>query len=184
METIRVWTKQHISVWETLRRTGIYHAREEGIFRNEDAMLMRDAYRWLAANIPGASGKPEGAEFPIWLAFSRSGTMLPTPDTVLLELEVDAALVTRVNIAKWGTILNCSYISADTDDKKRHSQLLRDWGTSDERACMTPFYPQIRREIQLSWHRLFDDSIQVGSPECYGTIWEVRKEWVRSVEIA
>lgn len=183
METIRVWTKQHISVWETLQRDGVYHARAEGIFRNEDAHLMMDSYRWLAANLPNASRKPAGAEYPIWLSFSRAGTMLPTPDTVLLELEVDADLVTNVNIAKWGTILNCSYIPADAQDKKRHSQLLRDWGTSDEKACMTQFYPQIKREIQASWARLFDNSIQLGSPESYGTIWEVRKEWVRSAEI-
>lgn len=183
METIRVWTKQHISVWEILEREGVYYARSGGIFRNEDARLMAEAYRWLAENTPGAAGKPEGAELPIWLAFSRAGTMLPTPDTVLLELEIDPGLITHVNIAKWGTILNFSYIPADPQDKNRHTQLLRDWGTSDEKAYMTQFYPQIKREIQASWTRLFDDSIQVGSPECYGTIWEVRKEWVRNVEI-
>lgn len=183
MKSLHVWTKQHISVWEKLQRDGVYHARSSGIFRNEDAHLMREGYRWLAANIPNAAAKPEGAEFPIWLAFSRAGTMLPTPDTVLLELEVDPALVTNINIAKWGTILNFSYIPMDAEDKKRHSKLLRDWGTSDEQACMTQFYPQIKREIQASWVRLFDDAIQVGSPECYGTIWEVRKEWVRNVEI-
>ena len=109
--------------------------------------------------------------------------MLPTPDTVLLELEVDAAMVTRVNIAKWGTILNCAYIPLDEADARRHRKLLQDWGTSDAKACMTPFYPHIRQEIQASWVRLFDDSIQTGSPETYGTIWEVRKEWVRSVQI-
>lgn len=183
METIRVWTKQHISVWETLQRSGIYHAKRSGIFRNEDARLMLEGYQWLAAHIPNAAAKPEGAEFPIWLAFSRAGTMLPTPDTVLLELEIDPALITQINISKWGTILNCNYIPLNTEDAKRHKNLLRDWGTSDERACMTQFYPQIKREIQESWIRLFDDSIQVGSPECYGTIWEVRKEWVRNVEI-
>lgn len=181
MEPIRVWTKQHISVWKTLEETGIYHARSEGIFRNEDAFLMRDAYRWLASHIPGE--RPQGAEFPIWLAFSRAGTMLPTPDTVLLELKIDPRLVTHINIAKWGTILNCAYIPADEADARRHRQLLRDWGTSDERACMTGFYPQIKREIVDSWARLFDDSIQLGNPECYGLIWEVRKEWVVKAEI-
>lgn len=181
MESIHVWTKQHISVWETLQRSGVYHARAHGIFQNEDALLMQEGYRWLAASIPGE--KPEGAEFPIWLAFSRAGTMLPTPDTVLLELELDPRLITHINIAKWGTILNCSYIPADPEDARRHRKLLQDWGTSDEKACMTQFYPHIKREIQLSWHRLFDDSIQLGSPECYGTIWEVRKEWVKKAEI-
>lgn len=183
MKTIRVWTKQHISVWEILQEQGVYHAKAAGIFQNEDAKLMMDAYRWLAANIPNAAQKPDGAEFPIWLAYSRAGTMLPTPNTVLLELEIDPAAITPVNIAKWGMILNCSYIPRDAQDKQRHSRLLQDWGTSDEKACMTQFYPQIKREIQESWHRLFDDSIQVGSPEGYGTIWEVRNEWVRKAEI-
>ena len=183
MDTIRVWTKQHISVWETLQQAGVYHATSSRIFRNEDSQLTRDAYCWLAANTPNAAEKPAGAEFPIWLAFSRAGTMLPTPDTVLLELEIDPALITYVNIAKWGTILNCSYIPTDAADKKRHSQLLKDWGTSDEKACMTQFYPQIKREIQDSWVRLFDDSIQLGSPECYGNIWEVRLEWVKQADI-
>ena len=183
MKTIWVWTKQHISVWEILECQGLYHAHADGIFHNEDAKLMRESYLWLAANIPGAAQKPAGAEFPIWLAFSRAGTMLPTPNTVLLELEIDPALITHINIAKWGMILNCAYIPENESDKRCHSQLLRDWGTSDEKACMTQFYPQIKREIQASWTRLFDDSIQVGSPETYGTIWEVRKEWVRNVEI-
>lgn len=183
MNTIRVWTKQHISVWETLQKEGVYHAKFSGISHNEDARLMMDAYRWLAAGIPNAKEKPAGAEFPIWLAYSHEGTMLPTPNTVLLELEIDPSLITDVNIAKWGTILNSNYIPADEEDKLRHRQLLRDWGTNDETACMTQFYPQIKREIHDSWVRLFDDSIQLGSPECYGTIWEVRKEWIRNVTI-
>lgn len=183
MEPIHVWTKQHISVWETLQRDGVYHAKFAGIRHNEDAQLMMEAYRWLSCSIPNAQTRPAAAEFPIWLAFSRAGTMLPTPNTVLLELEIAPELVTHINIAKWGTILNCSYIAADEADARRHKQLLRDWGASDEKACMTPFYPHIKREIQDSWMRLFDDSIHVGSSECYGTIWEVRKEWVVKAEI-
>ena len=183
METIRVWTKQHIRVWEQLQQEGIYHARRTGILHNEDTQLMIETYDWLAAHIPNAAEKPSGAEYPIWLAFSRAGTMLPTPNTVLLELEIDPAMITHINIHKWGTILNCCYIPADAQDARRHSQLLKDYGISDAKACMTPFYPQIKREIRESWMRLFDDSIQLDNPETYGTIWEVRKEWVRKAEI-
>lgn len=183
MEAIHVWTKQHISVWQTLQQQGIYHASAANIFRNEDAALSRDAYTWLAGHIPNQKSRPQGAEFPIWLAYSRAGTMLPTPDTVLLELVIDPAMITRINIAKWGTILNCGYIPTDPADKQRHTALMRQWGISDEPACMTCFYPQLRSRIQDSWTRLFDDSIQLGSPECYGTIWEVRKEWVREAVI-
>ena len=182
MTTIRVWTKQHQSVWDILQRGGVYHATGGRIFQNEDSQLMKDAYNWLAWHIPNAGQKPQGAAYPIWLSFSRAGTMLLTPDTLLLELEVPADLITYINIAKWGTILNCSYIPKDEADALRHRRLLADYNTSDVKACMTPFFPQIQREIQSSWVRLFDPDIQVGSPECYGTIWEVRKEWVRTVE--
>ena len=182
MQTTRVWTKQHQSVWEIIQRDGVYHATGDRIFRNEDSQLMKDAYNWLAGSIPHAGEKPRGAAYPIWLSFSHAGTMLLTPDTLLLELEVPVDLITNINIAKWGTILNCSYIPKDEADALRHRRLLADYNTSDVRACMTAFFPQIRREIQDSWLRLFDPDIQVGSPECYGTIWEVRKEWVRTVE--
>lgn len=183
MDTIHVWTKQHICVWQQLQRDGIYHAKRSGILHNEDTRLMITAYDWLASAIPNSGSKPDGAEYPIWLAFSRQGTMLPTPDTVLLELEIDPALITHINIHKWGTILNCSYIPKDAADARRHSQLLRDYNISCVTACTTPFYPQIRREIQESWLRLFDDSIQLDNPETYGTIWEVRSEWVIKAEI-
>ena len=46
---------------------------------------------------------------------------------------------------------------------------------------MSQFYPQIKREIVESWGRLFDDSIILGSSASYGTIWEVRREWVTQV---
>ena len=92
-----------------------------------------------------------------------------------------AESITRINIAKWGAILNYSYIPKDPTDARRHQALLREYGTGDARAVMTPFFPQIRREITDSWKRLFDDSIQLGSPACYGNIWEVRREWIQQI---
>ncbi|MBR6554715.1 MAG: DUF3841 domain-containing protein, partial [Clostridia bacterium] len=87
----------------------------------------------------------------------------------------------RVNIAKWGAILNYSYIPADEADDRRHKKLLRDYGVSDAKAFMTQFYPDIKREIIASWARLFDDRVQLGNDWCYGTIWEVKQEWITAV---
>ncbi|MBR0332133.1 MAG: DUF3841 domain-containing protein, partial [Alistipes sp.] len=39
-----------------------------------------------------------------------------------------------VNIAKWGAMLNYSYLPADEADHKRHQKLLRDYGVSDVKA--------------------------------------------------
>lgn len=178
---IRVWTKQSAIVWDILQRHGIYHARRDAVLRTEEAALIGTAYDWLAQHTPAAADKPKDAEYPIWLSYSRAATMLPTPGTVVLELAVDPDLVTPINIAKWGAILNYSYIPKDPADAQRHQALLRDYGTGDARAVMTPFFPQIRREIVDSWRRLFDPDIQLGSPACYGNIWEVRKEWIVQV---
>lgn len=44
--------------------------------------------------------------------------MLPEKGRVILELEIEESLITRVNFTKWGMILNYSYIPADKADEK------------------------------------------------------------------
>ena len=110
---------------------------------------------------PDYGNKPADVEFPVWVSFRQDATMLPEKGRVILELEIEESLITRVNFTKWGMILNYSYIPADKADEKRH--------------------PEIKREIRESWKRLFDDDIQIGSDGCYGNIWEVRREWVKNV---
>lgn len=107
--------------------------------------------------------------------------MLPSPDMVIMELELDPSIITKVDIFKWGTILNYSYIPTDEQDKKRHKDILTLYSISDTAAYMSQFYPDIKRKIINSWNRLFYDSITLGSNECYGNIWEIRKEWITRI---
>ena len=107
--------------------------------------------------------------------------MLPSAGTIILELTLDTDLITKVNINKWGTILNYSYIPADAADARDHRKLLEQYGISDAQAYMSQFYPQIKRKIIDSWSRLFDDSIMLGNNRIYGNIWEVKKEWVTQI---
>jgi hypothetical protein len=177
MSSITVWTKQHENIAEELENTGRYIAKKEYVLQelDEHAPLVLEAYDWLVKNT-SITQKPDDAEYPIWISFAREATMLPSAGTVILELKLDASIVTTFNINKWGTILNYSYIPADGHDAKRHRQLLEQYGVSDAKAYMSQFYPQIKREIIASWTRLFDDSILLGSDEKYGIIWEVKKE--------
>ena len=55
------------------------------------------------------------------------------------------------------------------------------YGVDDVKAFMTQFYPAIKKEIVASWDRLFDDYVKLGNDLKYGTIWEIRKEWVTKV---
>lgn len=183
MEKITVWTKQNKKVWEELERTGRYTAKRQYIIMDlqEHADLVLEVYEWLVRNSPDAGNRPSDVQFPVWVSFSKESTMMEEAGSVILELELDAAKVTPVNIAKWGAILNYSYIPADAGDAVRHQRLLLDYGISDAKAYMSRFYPQIKREIVSSWSRLFDSGIQVGSEASYGNIWEVRREWVKKV---
>ncbi len=46
---------------------------------------------------------------------------------------------------------------------------------------MFHFYPELKQEITDSWQRLFDPSVSAGNDSSYGTVWELRKEWLVQV---
>lgn len=183
MSNITVWTKQNENVAKELDKTGRFVAKREYIFKDlgEHAHLVLETYDWLVENTPNYFSKPDDAEYPIWVSLTREATSLPSAGTIILELILDLSLVTMVDICKWGTILNYSYIPSDEQDAKHHRQLLKQYGISDTEAYMSRFYPQIKRKIINSWIRLFDNSIVLGSNEKYGNIWEVKKEWVTQI---
>lgn len=183
MSKIRVWTKQHRSVWEELKKTGRYTAKREYIVMElqEHAGLVLEVYDWLVKHGPDRERKPSDVTYPVWVSFKNEATMMKDQNSVILELSLEPDQITPVNIEKWGTMLNYSYIPKDEADAKRHRQLLEQYGVSDTRAYMTQFYPEIKREIVDSWDRLFDDRIILGSDAKYGTIWEIRREWVTQV---
>ena len=181
MALTTVWTKQDRRVLDALRSTGRHTAKREYVLQNEDSRLMLEAYDWLVARHPDGNRRPPDADYPIWVSFRQDAAMLPGPGFVILELELDSGLITPINIAKWGAINNFSYIPADEADARRHKKLLADYGVSDAKACMSRFYPELKREIVASWDRLFDDSVTLGNHFAYGLIWEVRQEWIKAV---
>lgn len=183
MDKITVWTKQHKSVAEALERSGRYVAKKDYISKDldEHAHLVLEVYDWLVKHSPGAAHRPEGAEYPIWVSFAQEATMLPSEGSVILELRVEPSLITKVNINKWGTILNYSYIPAHEQDAREHRKMLEEYGVSDAKAYMSQFYPQIKRKIIDSWSRLFDDTVLLGGKQCYGNLWEIKKEWVINI---
>ena len=151
MGKIRVWTKQHENVLKELKSTGRYIAKKEYIIMDlqEHANIVLEAYNWLVKNSPNVSNKPKDVEFPVWVSFARDSTMI-------LELEIEETLITKINIMKWGMILNYAYLPENESDENRHKKLLENYRISDAQAYMSQFYPQIKREIIDSWKRLFD----------------------------
>ena len=184
MGRIKVWTKQSESIVDDLERDGRYIAKREYMMRDldEHAYLVFEVYDWLAKHSPSRDKKPEDSQYPIWVSLKEEATMLASDGMVILELEIEEDLLTKINIDKWGCILNYSYIPKDLEDASRHRKLLEDYGIAgDAKAYMSSFYPQIKREIVDSWSRLFDDSIVVGNGQVYGNLWEVKREWVKKI---
>ena len=183
MERRRIWTKQHIQVLKELEKTGRYTAKRRYVeLENEDcAPIVLEAYDWLVGHAPNRAHRPADAEYPVWVSLARDTAMLLEPGRVLLELEVDPAQLAFIHVGKWGMILNYSYIPADAADGERHRKLLSDYRVSDVTAYMSQFYPAIKREIEASWDRLFDERIQLGGNHQYGILWELKKEWIVDV---
>lgn len=180
---IKVWTRQHISVLDKVMNEGRYVAKRDYIFMDlhEHAPLVLEVYDWLVKNGPDAANKPADVTYPVWLSFDEAATMMSGNEGVVFELTIEEDMITPINIAKWGAMLNYSYIPADEADKKRHRELLEAYGVDDAKAFMSQFYPMIKKEILESWHRLFDENVKLGNDLKYGTIWEIRKEWVTKV---
>ena len=126
MSNITVWTKQHENVLKELETTGRYIAKREYIRMDlkEQAPVVLEAYDWLVKHGPDRANKPADVEYPVWVSFTNEGTMMNSENTVILELSLDPAIITSVNIAKLGHILNYGYIPKDENDLRRHRQLL------------------------------------------------------------
>lgn len=180
MKTV-VWSKQHRDVLASLDDTGRYVVRKEYIGGDlqENAKYIREAYDWYVCRVSERYPRPADVRYPVWVSLSMENTMIPSDNTVILELEIDADTIMPVNINKWSMVLNYSYIPKDGEDARRHYALLKQYGVSDAKAYMSSFYPQIKMEIVRSWERLFDEEVTInGNRMCYGTVWELRKEWL------
>ena len=100
---------------------------------------------------------------------------------MFLYLTLDASRMVPVNFLICGAVLEYSYIPADREAAARPSKLREEYRVSDSRAYMSQFYPEIKREIIKSWDRLFDARVDMGNPDCYGNIWEIKREWITDV---
>ncbi len=184
MSKITVWTKQHENVLKELKNIGRYIAKKKYIILDlqEHADIVLEAYQWLVKNTPNSNEKPKDAEFPVWVSFSKDTTMLLSEKTIILELEIEESLITKINIIKWGMILNYEYLPENELDEKRHKKLLEDYRISDTQAYMSQFYPHIKREIIESWKRLFDnEDNKKNNSQYYGNIWEIKEQWIKKI---
>ena len=73
--------------------------------------------------------------------------MLPSPGAVILELTLEPDRITSVNIEKWGSILNYSYIPKDKADARRHQDMMEQYGVSDAKHTCPSSTPTLRGKL-------------------------------------
>ena len=85
----------------------------------------------------------------------------------------------------WNKILSLKYIGETETDEQEFRKMLRDYGiTRESDVVLTNFYPNLKRQVQESWKRLFrhHEDIINGRTQAAGSIqegfWTIRKEWI------
>lgn len=179
---VKVWTKQHANILIDLEKNGRYIVKKEYIQQKmgEHAQLYLEVYNWYRKSAEKIVPVPSDVEYPVWVSLSESEKIGNSDGNVMLEIEVDENILITMDMDKWGRIVNYMYIPKDNDDQVVHDKLLDSYNTNDCLAYMSPFFPIIKKKIQKSWDRLFDDSFSL-TPVRVGTLWEVRKEWIINV---
>lgn len=182
MKKVKVWTKQHKNILQVLEQEGRYIAKKEYIEQKmeDHTRLYLGVYDWFYHKAAELVAPPADVKYPIWVSLTKEESIANSEGNVLLEIELDADQVITVDLFKWGNIVNYLYIPSDLEDYEEHKEMLAKYQIDDVTAYMSPFYPNIKRKIEKSRDRLFDDSTVLGD-EKVGTIWEIRKEWITSI---
>ena len=183
-ETITRYTAQTQVVLDAIERDGFSRVRWDYIRRKYDdqSWVFRQAYAFFAQNAPRYVTPPEGAESGIW-CFRDWRLTVAGAGCTLIELAVPRDQVVLFDSRVWNRMLNLEYIGRDEADEEAFERRIVAMGLrSSSDAFATAFYPTVKREITQSWQRLFDSA--EGCPDAYleAGIWEIRREWIRSLK--
>lgn len=150
----------------------------------ESAPIFVSAYSWFVHEAEKYVLRPENAEYPYW-AFKDIYSVEASGDSRIIKLEVPADEAVFFDMYDWNKILSLKYIGETETDEQEFRKMLRDYGiTRESDVVLTNFYPNLKRQVQESWKRLFrhHEDIINGENQGIGSIqaglWTIRKEWI------
>lgn len=182
---IKAWTRQVPEVVQEIETRGIYRVKEEYIRLKNDniADYYLELYRWYTRKSRAYLAISEEGEFPIWYSLTEEFRLQPIAGTVVLEVEIPEEKVLVIDMEKWDYRVNNMYVPKDADDRRAFEDKLKYYGIADETALVGEkgnFYPALKREVVMSWDRLFTMQPQ-DYAKGFATTWELKKEWVKEV---
>lgn len=186
---IRLWTIQPLTVWEQLKKNGIFHCDANL------AMCMKEcefesAYQWMAKQMRRRIGEPPaGVVYPIW-AWHTLEWQHKKPDLrrrefrgyrgkhVCIEIEISADKVLLSDEMDWHFVLNDSHMPSAQNQEELDRQCERFEHLPEEEKRVTK---------EKSWESIFtvfpphyDEWNQTGR-YIQATFWELNLDQVRDI---
>lgn len=183
---IKLYSAQSEVVAKILERDGVCFSKKEYAIKKyeESAPIFVAAYDWFVKEAERYLPKPKGAEYPYW-AFLDVHSVDQSTDSKPLELHIPLDEILFFDMYDWNKVLRLQYIGETKADEERFRQMLMDYGIWKESdIILTNFYPDLKRQVQDSWARLFrhHENIKKGNTEGVGSVqaglWQLKKEWM------
>ena len=155
--SVTLYSPQAQIVLDVLDRDGICFSRREYVQKKyeESAPVFLSAYDWFVKAAEAHVPKPQGAEYPYW-AFKSPENVDPSAGGRILVLRVPLDEAVFFSLYDWNKILCLSYMGKTEKEEKEFRQTLLEYGIRRESdLILTNFYPELKRQVMDSWHRLF-----------------------------
>jgi hypothetical protein len=183
---IELYTAQSAEVLSLIINTGCYFVDMDHIEKKYGIVkeVFINAYRWYVQKAEQIVMRPERAESAVW-TFLNQRYIEKHADSQQFKLSVPIEEAVFFRMADWNRILNLKYLGENEQDDAAFWAQLDRYGISYEgEICLTPYYPQLRKQIIDSWDRLFryDSAIKSGRmplyPDMQAGLWRIKKEWI------
>lgn len=149
----------------------------------ESAAVFTTAYDAFVKEAVRLVPKPAGAEYPYW-AFPDFRELDVSGGGRVMELIVPLDDVILFDRFDWYKVLQLSYLGETEEEEKAFAEKLKLYGIRHSTDVMlTPFYPELKREITDSWQNLFrhNDALKNGDlskvRSVQASLWCIKKEW-------
>ncbi|OJG45238.1 hypothetical protein RV04_GL002286 [Enterococcus hermanniensis] len=172
---------------DKLKTTKRYVAKSEFIQEKygEVAPVFLQAYAWYRHKAANIVSLPKDAESAIW-TFTDSRYLNNHEDSMIMELYVPMDKIVFFRMSDWNKILNLQCLGNELEVQQYKDKLKKFNITYEGEVFNTSFYPLLKRELLISWEKLFqyDEWIkrtkELPFNDMQGGLWEIQASWIRS----
>ncbi|WP_300278869.1 DUF3841 domain-containing protein [Peptacetobacter sp.] len=182
---IVVYTLQTEKVVDKINKEGICFSKEEYVNKKygESSKIFTTVYSWFAKELNKYVKKPEKAEYPYWVFKDLYNIENSNLDKIL-KLEIPLDEVVLFDVRDWNRIMCLKYLGESKEDEEVFKNKINQYGVLENKVVLTDFYPDLKKEIMMSWKNLFRnlDILKNGKDVTIngiqGAVWNIKKEWI------